>query len=181
MFRYMIGLMVTVLLTSVTALAILREGKTIPNFQTTLLDGRVAEVRMEKGILLVRLKDRKGNQTLKPKALILDFWATWCSPCHLASEWLSRLHLHYHKKGLVVLGISIDEDGRASVVPFVQKVKTPYLIALDPKAQVASQFKVESLPTIYIVDNKGIIAAAFEGLPNSQAQLERILRRWGIR
>ncbi len=181
MFRYIIGLMAAILLMSVTALAILREGKPIPNFRTTLLDGKTAEVRVEKGKLLVQIKGTKGNETLKPKALILDFWATWCGPCHLVGEWLNRLHQRYHKKGLMVLGISIDEDGRASVVPFVQEAKTPYLIALDPKAQVASRFKVEALPAIYIVNNKGVIAAAFEGLPDNQAQLERVVHRLGIR
>ncbi|MCS3919551.1 TlpA disulfide reductase family protein [Fervidibacter sacchari] len=164
----------------VFALAALREGKPIPSFQANLLDGKVAVVQVNKGKLSVQIKDKKGNQTLIPKALVLDFWATWCPPCQVTSKWLSQLHRKYQKKGVLILAISIDEDGRASVVPFVKEEKTPYLVALDPRSEVANRFKVEGLPTIYVVNEKGIIVRVIEGLPSGLKELEAALRAAGV-
>ncbi|GBC98192.1 Thiol-disulfide oxidoreductase ResA [bacterium HR17] len=161
--------------------AALKEGKTIPSFQTPLLDGKTASVAVEKGRLTMRLKDRKGNTTLQPKVLVLDFWATWCGPCHVASKWLTQLYQRYRGKGLVVLGISIDEDGRASVAPFVREHRTPYLVGLDPKATVANRFLIEGLPTIYVVNSKGVIVATFEGLPDDPKALEKAIQQAGLR
>lgn len=165
----------------VFAFGALREGKPIPSFQTMLLDGKVASVQVDKEKLKVQIKDRKSNKTLNPKVLVLDFWATWCPPCQVTSKWLSQLHQKYQKKGLLILAISMDEDGRASVAPFVKEEKTPYLVALDPKAEIANRFKVEGLPTLYFVNEKGIIVRVIEGMPNSLRELERLLQRMGVR
>ncbi len=170
-----------VLVIAVFAFAALREGKTIPSFQTTLLDGRTIAVQTDKGKLSVRIKDQKGNQIVTPKALLLDFWATWCSPCQVTSRWLKELHQNYSKKGLLILAISVDEDGRASVEPFVKEEKTPYLVALDPKADVANRFKVEGLPTIFVVNEKGTIVRVFVGMPSGLKEIERALQSAGVR
>lgn len=172
---------ITALLVAAVASATLREGKPIPPFQVSLLDGKVAVVRVERGKLNLQLKDKKGATKLTPKALVLDFWATWCPPCQVSSKWLSQLHQKYRKKGVIILAISIDEDGRVSVAPFVKEEKTPYLVALDPRAEIANRFKVEGLPTIYVINEKGIVTWVIEGLPSGLRELELALQRAGIR
>ncbi len=179
--RVMFVLGVNALFAIVFAFGALKEGKSIPYFQVTLLDGKVAVVRAENGKLSVQVKDQKGNRTLTPKVLVLDFWATWCPPCQVASKWLSQLHHKYQKKGVLILAISVDEDGRTSVAPFVKEEKTPYLVALDPKAEVANRFKIEGLPTLYFVNEKGIIVRVIEGAPGGPKELERILQTMGVR
>lgn len=168
-----------------SAWAALKEGKRIPPFETTLVDGRAISVIIEKGALVMQTKGTKGNERTRPKALILDFWATWCVPCHIASKQLAQIYQRYRQKGVVVLGISIDEDGRSSVVPFLKEHKTPYLVALDPKATVANRFRVEGLPTIYVVNGKGVIVTAIEGVPDDPTELsrtiEKALRKAGVR
>lgn len=165
----------------VLAFGTLREGKPIPSFQARLLDGKVAVVQVNEGKLSVQIKDSKSSKTLKPKVLVLDFWATWCPPCQVTSKWLNQLHEKYHKKGVLILGVSIDEDGRASVAPFVKEEKTPYLIALDPKAEIANRFKVEGLPTLFFVNEKGNIVRVIVGMPSGLSELERVLRTAGVR
>jgi len=179
--RTLVAVGIALLLVIAFALAALREGKLIPSFQANLLDGKVAVVQVDKGKLSVQIKDKKGNQTLMPKALVLDFWATWCPPCQVTSKWLSRLYQKYQKRGVLILAIGIDEDGRASVAPFVKEEKTPYLVALDPMAEVANRFKVEGLPTIYVVNEKGIIVRVIEGMPSGLKELEVALRAAGVR
>ena len=143
MVRTRLGLSVITLSLLGSALAALKEGKPIPSFQTAVVDGKTVSVTIERGTLVVRMKGAKGDETVRPKVLILDFWATWCVPCHIASKQLAQVYQRYRQKGVVILGISIDEDGRAAVVPFLKEHKTPYLIALDPKANVANRFRVE--------------------------------------
>lgn len=172
---------VAALLVTVFAFATtLKEGKPIPSFQTTLLDGRTVVVRTDNGKLSVHIKERKGNQTINPKALVLDFWATWCPPCQVTSQWLKKLHQTYSKKGVLILAISVDEDGRTSVEPFVKSEKTPYMVALDPKAQVAEKFKIEGLPTIFVVNEKGTIVKIFVGMPSGLKEIERALKEAGV-
>ncbi len=179
--RVWLAVGISTLFVIVSAFGTLKEGKPIPSFQTTLLNGKVAMGRVDKETLSVQIKDRKGNKTLKPKVLVLDFWATWCPPCQVTSKWLSQLHHKYQKKGVLILAISIDEDGRASVAPFVKEEKTPYLVALDPKAEIANRFKIEGLPTLYFVNEKGVIVRVIEGMPGGLKELERALQAAGIR
>jgi thiol-disulfide isomerase/thioredoxin len=179
--RVLFVLILSTLVATVSVFGTLKEGKPIPSFQANMLDGKVAVVRIENGKLSVHLKEQKGNRTLKPKVLVLDFWATWCPPCQVTSKWLSQLHHKYHKKGVLILSVSVDEDGRASVAPFVKEEKTPYLVALDPKGEIANRFKVEGLPTLYFVNEKGVIVRVIEGLPSGLKELEDTLRRAGLR
>ncbi len=169
-----------VLFVKVFVFAVIKEGKPAPSFQTTLLDGRTVVVQTDKGKLSLHIKDRKGNQTLNPKVLVLDFWATWCPPCQITSQWLKQLHSKYSKKGMVILAISVDEDGRNSVEPFAREEKTPYLIALDPKGKVANRFKVEGLPTIFVINQKGVIVQILIGMPSGMKELEHALQNAGI-
>ncbi len=180
MARYAFLGITAIALLSAAVFAALREGKPIPSFQTTLLDGKTVVVRVVGERVSVQFKEGRNNRTLKPKVFLLDFWATWCPQCQVISKWLSQLHQKYHKKGLFILAISVDEDGRESVVPFVRQAKVPYTVALDPRAEVANRFKVEGLPTIYVVNEKGVIVRIFEGRPDSLSELERTLKAAGL-
>ena len=53
----------------------------------------------------VKLSDFRG------KPILIDFWATWCSPCREAIPGIEKIHKAYADKGLVVLGISLDQGG----------------------------------------------------------------------
>jgi protein-disulfide isomerase len=55
------------------------------------------------------------------------------------------------------------------------------LVALDPRSEIANRFKVEGLPTIYVVNEKGVIVRVIEGLPSGLKELEAVLRTAGVR
>ena len=61
----------------------------------------------------VTLSDYKG------KVVLVDFWATWCDPCRIEIPWLIDMQQKYASRGFVVLGISMDEDGKKAVDPFL--------------------------------------------------------------
>jgi thiol-disulfide isomerase/thioredoxin len=71
------------------------------------------------------LKDLNGNDVslsdFKGKVVLVNFWATWCEPCRVEIPWLIEMQHKYADKGLVILGIALDDEGKKVVAPFVAK------------------------------------------------------------
>jgi peroxiredoxin len=101
----------------------------------------------------LRLSDSKG------KVVFLNFWATWCPPCREEMPAMERLYQRYKDKGLVVLALSIDVEGAPVVIPFVKEHNFSFPVGLDPKMTVADKYGVRALPSTFLVDRKGNLAA----------------------
>jgi cytochrome c biogenesis protein CcmG/thiol:disulfide interchange protein DsbE len=104
----------------------------------------------------VKLSDFKG------KAVLLDFWATWCPPCRAAIPSIQRLHRNYGGKGLVVLGISTDQGGWDSVKSFVTEYGITYPI-LKGTADVFSEYQVRTIPMAVLLNREGKIVKRYLG------------------
>jgi cytochrome c biogenesis protein CcmG/thiol:disulfide interchange protein DsbE len=64
-----------------------------------------------------------GNASVgqfKGKVVLVNFWATWCAPCRIEIPWLIEFNQKYGPKGLVILGVAMDDDGKKAVQPWVQ-------------------------------------------------------------
>ena len=59
----------------------------------------------------------------KGKVVLVNFWATWCEACKAEIPWLIEMHQKYGQKGLVILGVSMDDEGKSVVAPFVEKTR----------------------------------------------------------
>ncbi len=107
---------------------------------------------------LVHLSDFKG------KVVLLDFWATWCDPCKVEIPWFMDLQRKNKDKGFEVLGVAMDDEGWESVKPFLEKLGVNYRVVIgdDPTAQLYGG--VEALPTTFLIDRSGKIAAIHVGL-----------------
>ena len=106
---------------------------------------------------LKTLKGKTLNAARLPgKVVVVDFWATWCGPCRVSIPVLQAMHNRYGSRGLVVIGIS-DED-RQTVSQFAARNKMTYRLAADPAYRNAiSQYQVVGLPTMVILDKKGVV------------------------
>jgi thiol-disulfide isomerase/thioredoxin len=87
------------------------------------------------------------------KALLIDFWATWCGPCKKAIPELAEMHQRYASEGLVVLGLT--DERRETVERFTRKTEIPYRLVLDADGRVKARYGVSALPTVFVVDRAG--------------------------
>jgi peroxiredoxin len=113
------------------------------------------------------LKDADGKMVhstdFKGKVVILDFWATWCGPCRAEIPNFIVLQRQYEKQGLVVVGLSVDEDGAHVVKPFAQRLGMNYPVVLADKKTQDAFGGIEAVPTTFIIDRKGRIAKEHMG------------------
>ena len=106
----------------------------------------------------VRLSDYRG------KVVLLDFWATWCGPCKIEIPWFQEFERQNKDKGFAVLGVAMDEGGWDVVKPFAQYMKINYRLVIGNDT-IAEQFGgVDALPTTFLIDRDGKIAAVHVGL-----------------
>ncbi|HZD49908.1 MAG TPA: TlpA disulfide reductase family protein, partial [Silvibacterium sp.] len=124
------------------------------------------------------LKDTTGKKVsladYKGKAVVVDFWATWCAPCKIEIPWLEKLHDQYASQGLVVLGISEDDldlDDQAALFKEKQEIARSasklginYPVLIDDKKVSEPYGGVDALPTTFFVDRNGKVVAATVGL-----------------
>ena len=102
-------------------------------------------------------------EQFKGKVVLLDLWATWCPPCKAEIPWFMDLQKTYGED-LVVLGVSMDEDGWNAVRPFIEQRGVNYPVMLSNDEMPAEYRKIESLPTTYLIDRKGRIAGTHSEL-----------------
>lgn len=108
----------------------------------------------------VRLSDLKG------KVAVLNFWATWCGPCIAEMPYFQKVVDKYKKQSDVVfLAISVDED-KPVVRPFLEKNRYTMPVAYDNNT--AQSFKVDGVPTTFIVDRNGVIQFSDLGFGGSE-------------
>ncbi len=122
-------------------------GLVAPNFDLATLDGR-----------RVKLSDYRG------KAVLLNFWATWCSPCKVEMPWFVELQKKYGNDGLVILGVAMDDSEAPKIAEFASEMGVNYPVLLGTD-QVSEQYgNVEFLPTSFYIDRDGKIVGKGTGL-----------------
>lgn len=122
-------------------------GAPAPDFELASLDGRK-----------VKLSDYRG------KAVVLNFWATWCSPCKVEMPWFVDLQKKYGNEGLVVLGIAMDDSDNAKIAQFASEMGVNYPVLLGTD-KVSDQYgNVQFLPTTFYIDREGRIIGKGTGL-----------------
>jgi thiol-disulfide isomerase/thioredoxin len=112
---------------------------------------------------------------LRGRVVLLDFWATWCAPCRGAIPKLDALQARYGSVGLSVLGVSTEDPGEIAL--FAQRMAVRYALASDKHADTTRSYGVANLPTLIVIDKRGIVRDVAIGYDSSEdARLEGSLR-----
>lgn len=122
-------------------------GKVAPDFELTSLDGK-----------RVKLSDYRG------KAVLLNFWATWCSPCKVEMPWFVDLQKKYGNDGLVVLGVAMDDSDSSKIAQFASEMGVNYPVLLGTDKVSEEYGNVEFLPTSFYIDREGKFVGKGVGL-----------------
>jgi len=101
-------------------------------------------------------------ESLEGSVVVLDFWAPWCVPCRASFPALDALQTKYGKQGLRVLGLTLDTNDDA-IIAFLNAVPVGFTILRDDTGDAGEAFAVVAMPTTFVLDKEGRIAARFEG------------------
>lgn len=115
----------------------------------------------------IKLSDHKG------KIVIIDFWATWCPPCRRGIPDLVEIQKKYQKEVLII-GISLDNETKPDVVPFIKKFGINYPVAYGTTEVVEAFGNIEAIPTSFIIDKSGQIVDKHIGLVDKSAYINKI-------
>lgn len=98
----------------------------------------------------LKLNDYRGQ------VVLINFWATWCSPCRQEIPHLNRLHERYHKAGFALLGINIDDQPRVAR-EMMQKLSVAFPVLFDTDKRVSRLYDVGAMPSSLLIDRDGRI------------------------
>jgi thiol-disulfide isomerase/thioredoxin len=140
-----------------------QQDKTAPDFALESLDGKT-----------VHLSDFRG------KAVLLNFWATWCEPCKIEMPWFVELQEQYGPDGLQIVGVSMDDEGPQEVAKFAKTMGVDYPILVGKESQtdaVASLYGgVQFLPVSIYIDREGKIVDKIFGL-KGRSEIEDAIKK----
>jgi len=120
-------------------------GPVAPDFSLPDLSGKMNSLKQFRG-----------------KIVLLDFWATWCPPCRTAIPELVGIQKEYRDKGIVILGISLDDPNKISnqrLLDFKKQLNINYIILRFKFELIGDYFGNASpaIPTLFVIDRDGII------------------------
>jgi peroxiredoxin len=134
-------------------------GQQAPDFSLMTLDGKT-----------MKLSDLHG------KAVLLNFWATWCEPCKVEMPWFVDLQNKYGAQGLQVLGVAMDDASPSQISSFAQKLGVNYPVLIG-KEEVGAQYGgIEYLPSTFYISRDGKILDHVFGLV-SKSEIETNIQK----
>ena len=154
-----------------------------PQFVTPLMGKSAPEFSLE---------DLSGNKVslggYKGKAVLVNFWATWCAPCKIETPWLVELRDQYAAQGFEILGVSTEGDGvgkddkaawdkdKAAIAHSAQQMHMEYPVLIDGDS-IANQYGgLDELPMSFFLDRNGTVVAVQMGL-TSKADIEGDIKK----
>lgn len=142
------------------ASAILQKGEPAPPIKVETTSGQKVTLANYKGYVLV-----------------LDFFATWCRPCRESIPHLVALNDRYGKQGLQILGMSADEGEEKLVRAFIVEKRVTYPVALVSE-DLLTEYGILTLPTIYVISKKGMVADKFMGYSDETGKrMESLIKK----
>ena len=132
-------------------------GQVAPDFELPSLEGKN-----------VKLSDFRG------KAVLLNFWATYCGPCKIEMPWFVELQKQYGPQGFQIVGVAMDDASTEDIAKFAKEMAVNYPILLGKESVGQSYGGVGVLPTTFFVDRDGKITDREFGLQSRSVFVDNI-------
>lgn len=118
-----------------------------------------------------------GTASIEPgKVTIVDFWATWCEPCKKSFPKYQELYVKYKASGLEIVGVSVDDE-KGGIPDFVDTHGAKFPVGWDEGHKIAEKWKVENMPSAYVIDKKGVVKYVHKGYHDGEeAELEKEIK-----
>jgi thiol-disulfide isomerase/thioredoxin len=140
--------------------ASLSSGRQIaPDFALESLDGKT-----------IHLSDFRG------KAVLLNFWATWCQPCRIEMPWFEQFEKQYGPQGLQVIGVAMDDAGKEDIAKFAKNLGVDYPILLGKESVGDAYGGVQFLPATFYVGRDAKVVDKVFGL-KGRDEIENIIKK----
>ncbi len=141
----------------------------IPHFVSPLMNHPAPDFTLE---------DLSGKKvslaSYRGKAVLINFWATWCGPCKIETPWLVELRNQYASKGFEILGVSLDDldpddkkmlaGEKRDIAKFAAQEHMQYPVLIDGGSIDKPYGGLDALPTSFFVDRNGKVVATQLGL-----------------
>lgn len=137
-------------------------GQPAPDFELQALDGKN-----------VKLSDFHG------KAVLLNFWATWCGPCKIEMPWFVELQKEYGPQGFQIVGVAMDDTSTDEIAKFAKEMGVNYPVLLGKESVGQSYGGVGVLPTTFFIDRDGKLLTREFGLQSRSVFVDHIKEALG--
>ena len=128
------------------------------------------------------LSDLSGTpvslSSFKGKVVLIDFWAIWCHACKEAFPRLNSIRKEYNAKGVVVLGVNLDNAKPDKVASFVRKAGIDYTVLTDPKSSTARLFGIKGVPSLVVIGRDLELVKTWRGMSGAtEKEIDETLRK----
>lgn len=143
------------------------KGTVAPDFELKLLNGEGKTMKLS---------------SLKGKAVIVNFWATWCEPCKIEMPWLIQLQQKYGPQGLQIVGVAMDDTDEKTISAFSKKMGVNYPVVIGTEKVADTYGGLEGLPISFFLDRSGKVVNHILGLVSEsdiEASIQKSLAQGG--
>jgi len=113
---------------------------------------------------------------LRGQVVYVDFWASWCGPCRRSFPWMNELQQRYRNSGVTIIAINVDTK-REDAERFLRQYPAIFAVVYDAAGATPRAYDVKAMPSSYLVDREGRIAAIEQGfLDERRSALEDKIR-----
>ncbi|MFZ5824412.1 MAG: redoxin domain-containing protein [Bacillota bacterium] len=140
----------------------LRVGEPAPDFELTTLEGETVKL-----------------SALRGKPVVVNFWATWCTPCRKEMPHFQEVVDKYGEQGLLLYGINVGES-KVAVADFRDRVGVRFPLMIDADESVQTAYKILPLPATFFIDREGVIRGVYQfqmSLPQIEDEVKRLIAR----
>ncbi|MFD1383739.1 TlpA disulfide reductase family protein [Rhodanobacter aciditrophus] len=103
------------------------------------------------------------------KVVLVDFWASWCSPCRTSFPWMNHMSAKYRDQGFEIAAINLDQQ-KPQAVTFLKELPPEFTVLFNASGEMPEAFEVIGMPTSFLIDRDGKVRATHIGFHSDKTK-----------